>query len=201
MSKVDSLIARFRGGDEAAFAVLFEAQVSRLQTRIRRRLAPLVRRKVSIQDVLQEVRIAAFTHRERFVGSSNVDFERWVAGIAERKVHKAVRWYAGTRRRSLDQEISRPDRQETANGLSPAPSPSQDAIAEETRSQVLKALGSLPEDYRSALRLVREEGLSLRQVGQRMGRSYDAAKQLHARAMVRFTQVFESLREGTHGET
>ncbi len=163
-------------------------------------MAPLLKRKVSVQDVLQEVRIAAFTHRERFVGSSNVDFERWVAGIAERKVHKVVRWYAGTRRRSLDHEVSRPDRQETAHALSPAPSPSQDAIGEETRSQVLEALGSLPDDYREALRLVREQGLSLRDVGKRMGRSYDAAKQLHARAMVRFTQVFGSLRGGTHGE-
>jgi DNA-directed RNA polymerase specialized sigma24 family protein len=48
------------------------------------------------------------------------------------------------------------------------------------------------------LRLHREEGVTLREVGQRMGRSYEAAKKLHGRAMVEFIKNFEGLRRNGH---
>ena len=61
-----------------------------------------------------------------------------------------------------------------------------------------KALEQLPPDYREVLRLCREEDASLREVGERMGRSREAAKKLHGRAMVQFIKNFESLRRGEH---
>ena len=61
-----SLIRRFRDGDEEAFRTLFDAQAGLLQARIHPRMAVALKRKVSVQDVLQEARIVAFERRQRF---------------------------------------------------------------------------------------------------------------------------------------
>jgi RNA polymerase sigma factor (sigma-70 family) len=61
-----------------------------------------------------------------------------------------------------------------------------------------RALGALPPDYREILRLVREEGLTLREAAQRMNRSREAAKKLYGRALFRLTEVFEKLQGEGH---
>ena len=49
-------------------------------------------------------------------------------------------------------------------------------------------------DDREILRLVRFERLSLREAAERMGRSYEATAKLHGRALLRFTDVYRTLR-------
>jgi RNA polymerase sigma-70 factor (ECF subfamily) len=58
-------------------------------------------------------------------------------------------------------------------------------MAAESRAAVRRALDALPPDYRSVLLLTRFEGLSLAEAAARMGRSREAAKKLHARALAR----------------
>ena len=194
----DALISKYQEGDEDAFSALFDAQAPLLSSRIQRRLAPLIQRKVSIRDVLQDVRIVAFRLRGQFTGSSSDDFRRWLGGIVERQLRRAVHHHAGTLRRAVGREVSQPYRPDTAHAPARAASPSQEAIAVELEELARKALDKLSPDYREALRLVREENLTLQEVGERMGRSRDAAKQLHARAMVQFAEMFKRMQGGQH---
>ncbi len=192
----DSVIRRYLEGDEEAFRTLLDPQTPALLARIGRRMAPLLKRKVSVQDVLQEVSIVAFERRTTFTGRTREDFNRWIGTIADRSIQGQVNRHAGTHKRALYNEISRPGRGDTAQVVGSVPSPSQQAIGSETEELAEKALEQLPHDYQKVLRLCREEGVSLREVGERMGRSREAAKKLHGRAMVQFIKHFEKLRKG-----
>lgn len=194
----DSGIRKYLEGDEEAFRVLFEPLTPHLLECIGRQMAPLLKRKVSVRDVLQEVSIVAFERRETFTGTTRDDFKRWVGAIADRTVLGLVNHHAGTHKRALFREVSRPGRGATKQLAGAGASPSEEAIAAETKDLVEKALQQLPPDYRDVLRLCREEGLSLREVGERIGRSREAAKKLHGRAMVQFIESFERLRRGEH---
>lgn len=195
-SDLDSVVHRYLEGDEAAFRVLLESQTPALRERIGRRMAPLLRRRVSINDVLQEVAIVAFERRARFAGQTRADFNRWIGAIADRSIQAQVHRHVGTYKRTLYNEVSRPDRGDTAGVVGSTASPSQHAIAAEVEERVLRAMERLPPDYREVIRLHRQEGASLQEVGERMDRQYGAVKKLHGRAMVAFIKIFESMHRG-----
>jgi len=195
----DSVIGRYLEGDEDAFRCLMDTEARVLRARIERRMAPLLRRRVSIQDIWQEVALTVFEQRATFSGRTREEFRRWVAGIADRKLLAHVNHHAGTQKRALYREVSRGDQQHTVHAESPAPSPSQAAMTAELEVIAARALDLLPRDYREVLRLYRESGASLREIAVRMNRSHDATKKLHGRAMLQFGEHFERLRRDRGG--
>ena len=71
------------------------------------------------------------------------------------------------------------------------PSPSEFAMGEELKSGVERAMEALPEDYKTILRLVQIEQLTLRDAGERIGRSREAAKKLYGRALNRHAELLD----------
>ena len=136
----------------------------------------------------------AFEKRGEFTGSTPEDFRRWIGGIADHRVYAQVNRYLGTKKRSLYQEVSRSSRDAAVHPVSPTPSPSQNAMGTELEEIAAKALEMLPDVYREVLRLRRESGSSLREVAESMGRTLDATKKLHGRAMIEFADHFKRLR-------
>ncbi len=181
-------LRQVRSGDPAAFDSLFERNAEALLARIRRLLPAAIRRKVSVSDVLQETRITAYAKCSAFEGGGEAGFRSWLLRIAELKAREAVRRHAGTAKRAAGREITEGGRPALADLRAPGPSPSEVAIAAERRRAVERALGALPEDYRTILVLTRFEGLSLADAAARMGRSREAAKKLHGRAMASFAR-------------
>ena len=53
------------------------------------------------------------------------------------------------------------------------------------------AIDELPEDYREVFLLVQQEGLTMEEVSQRMGRSEAAVRQLYGRALSRFAKLLD----------
>ena len=68
-------------------------------------------------------------------------------------------------------------------------SPSQEVAAEEDIDRVLQALEKLSEDHQSVIELRHFEGLSFREVGERMGRAERAVQSLHARAVTALGRI------------
>ncbi|MHC4933709.1 MAG: RNA polymerase sigma factor, partial [Planctomycetota bacterium] len=151
MPDESDLVRRARGGDEAAFHLLFERHVCPLSGQLDRWLPGLIRRKVSIADILQEVRIVAFQRLPDFEDRGEHSFRNWLYRIAQLKARKAVRRYARTSKRAAGRELSRGARMDTENFLSRGPSPSEAAIATETRDLAQQAMGKLPADYEEIL--------------------------------------------------
>jgi len=178
-----------RGGDGDAFETLFLRHEALLADRVRRLLPPAVRRRHSVQDVLQETRIVALDRCASFEDRGAGAFGAWLLGIAENKVREAVRHHRGTARRAVGREVTRGDRTGSRDGPRHFRTPSQDAMAGETADRVRRALATLPEDYREVLRLTRFEGLTLAEAAERMGRSREAVKKLNGRALARLARV------------
>lgn len=183
------LVAKARSGDADALHELFEHHRALLCGRIRRWLSPALRRKVSHGDILQEAYLVALERVARFEERSAGDFGGWLAQIVEFKTREVVRKYVGTAKRGAVAEVSRGGRTDTANFVGRTPSPSQMAIAAETREAARRALQRLPDDYRTVLRLLQEEHLDMDQAAARMGRSREATKKLYGRALSRFAEL------------
>lgn len=187
----EALLLRGRDGDEDAFRVLFDRHAELLRAHFDRGLPPYVRRKVSVADLVQETRLVVVERCREFEDRGGGSFLNWLMGIARMKLREFLRRHVGTAKRATGREVSRGRRPDTEQALARGPSPSEHAIASETAERARAAFAKLPEDYREILRLVREEGGSLGEAGERMGRSREAAKKLYARAILRFTRLLE----------
>ncbi len=67
------------------------------------------------------------------------------------------------------------------------PSVSTMAVDAEERAALWHAIGLLAPDYQAILRLVHEEGLSLVESAERLGRSPEAARKLYSRALAKLS--------------
>ncbi|MHC4133845.1 MAG: sigma-70 family RNA polymerase sigma factor [Planctomycetota bacterium] len=189
----ESLVVRMRSGDDAAFFMLFERHVPDLRRRIDRWLSAAIQRKISISDVLQSTRIHAQEHCREFEDRGQGSFRNWILTIADWKAKDVVRRYTRAAKRDVQREVTRGQRADTGRFHAKLHSPSEAAMAAELADLARQAMNALPPDYREVLRLAREQGLALREVAERMGRSRDAAKKLYARALLRFKRAFEEL--------
>lgn len=187
-----TLIARAREGDEDAFRQLLERHGPSLRRKVRRQLPGLLRRKVGESDVLQSAFLIANEKLAEFEYRGEGSFEAWLDRIIAFKVRELVRHYRGTAKRQLNREITRPDRPASGDAPADQASPSAHAMATELEGRVQQAIGQLPEDYRTVLGLVRNEGLGAEEAGLRMSRSANAVAKLYARAICRLKElVFE----------
>ncbi len=190
------LLARARAGEPEAMQALFERHRGALEARIRRFLPRAVQRKVSVSDVVQEARILAFSRTGEFVPERAGAYRAWLLRIAELKAREALRAHAGTSKRAVGREVTRGDASAAPEGVAAGPSPSQAAMTAETRDAVRSVLATLAPDYREVLRLARLEGLAIREVAERMGRSPEAIKKLYGRALAAFGRAVAEARDG-----
>ena len=186
----EELVNRVLGGDREAERALCERHEGALRARARLRLSPAVRRKVGESDVLQEAYLTAFARLRDFEDRGSGSFLAWVTGIVDLKAREAARQHAGTEKRAVAREVTRGARGDTNGFAGPFPSPSQEAIGREAEALLNRVMAQLPEDYGTVLRLVYEEGRSLDDVGQRMGRSRDAVRVLYGRALARLSGLY-----------
>ena len=185
------LIRRYRDGDEEAFRVLIERHLPELQARIRQRLPARLERRVAVSDVLQEASLVAHRRRASFQPDGPDAFRNWLLGIIDLKAREAIRFHHRSAKRDQQRELTRGQRAGLEEMRAHETTPSQHAIAGETAARAREALASLGPDDREVLRLSRELHLPLRDVARRMDRSYEAAKKLYARALVRFKRAFD----------
>ena len=193
----EALLRKFQSGDDDALQALLTRHEAMLRGRIGRWLPAHVRRRLSVSDVWQETCVVVAERREDFEFRGENSFRNWMLGIAQKKVRRAVQRHVAVAKRAAYREVTRGHRGATTQFVSGAPSPSQVAIGAELAALAKDAIESLPDDYQTILRLCRNEGLSLREAGERMGRSREAAKKLYGRALARFARVFGRLK----GET
>ncbi len=173
------LVESARRGNREAFEVLAAQVRSRLLGRINALLGQKLREKVNPEDVHQEVLLRGLESIARFEGNEVDSFLAWLEGIARNVVRNLVR------RKDLKKEFE----------LSHDPpalgsSPSRHQAREERFERLSKAVEALSPDYRTVIRLVRIEGLKIREVAERMGRSESAVKNLLLRAMKELRDSF-----------
>jgi RNA polymerase sigma-70 factor, ECF subfamily len=152
------LILAAQAGDRPAFAVLVE----RYWDRLYRWLCRLTRDGPAAEDIVQETFLKAFAAVNSFRAGSN--FRAWLFRIAHNNfvnMRRAVR---------LNRQPLSPDMVEDTRG------PVGDALSQEAFQQIAEAVAKLPVDFRSALVLRVEQGLSFHDVAEVMGITEETAR-------------------------
>ena len=185
------LIERSKAGDADAFGRLFEINRRRLSVLIHYKLSVDKRRPENVEELLQEVFLAAFEDLHKFEYRSPGSFFRWLARIADHMVTDGVRFQNRQKRKA---EIERLRTDSYPQGADPADSktPSRILAQQEALDALLVKLNALPEQYREVILLAKIEGLSTLEMAERLGKSREAVALLLHRAIQRFRELKDS---------
>jgi RNA polymerase sigma-70 factor (ECF subfamily) len=177
----EELIRRVVAGDAASAGVLFDRHAPALRASVRQRMPAAMRAKVGESDVLQEAWLAAFMSLGKFEDRGDGSFAAWLRRILDRKLVDEVRRHTDAAMRDARRE----ERLATDAGVAEPdqPSPSGEVAAAEQSARIRAVVDALPSDYAVVIRLIHQDGLTLVEAGERMGRSADAVRKLYGRAM------------------
>ncbi len=141
---------------------------------------------------MQETFLRAFRDIEHFTYESPGAFWNWLAAIAGHVVADAARFQ--TRQKRQAAEVVRFRSESNPNGPEPVDSmtPSRLFREQEAMQSFFRRLDALPEDYRQAIILAKVEGLATAEIGERLGKSREAAALLLHRALKRFRALAEN---------
>jgi RNA polymerase sigma-70 factor (ECF subfamily) len=197
--KTQQLVALARKGDQSALNHLCGLYAERIRRVVRLRMGPELRAQLESMDLVQDALWAAVQELDDFTYRDEGDFLRWLSRIAENTIRDHIdRIHAGKRdvRRqvSLDSAATRPDGGRVpARHLAATTTPSVLVARSEELDRLERAMDQLKDEYRQVIVLAKIEGLSYRQIGQRLSKSPDAVGMLLCRAMVALTDAFEAL--------
>ena len=152
------LIVAAQQGDRPAFAQLVE----RYWDRLYRWLYHLTRHRHTAEDLVQESFLKAFAGLNRFQAGTN--FGAWLFRIAHNN-------YANQCRASSRPREALPD-----NTPDSQPGPLDQAISAEAVHSLGRAIHRLPAEFRAALLLRVEEGLSFRQIAEVLDLTEETAR-------------------------
>ena len=190
----EELVRRTRAGDGDAARLLFSERVESLRAQVRRALPAILRRKVAESDVIQESFLVAFRRLAEFEDRGDGSFDAWLRKILDFKIREEARRYLRREKRAAGREVSRDQRKATGEFPGEHETPSIHAARREEHEAVLCAMKELRTDDREVLRLVHEEGLTVAEAAEHLGRSTEAARKLYSRAVGRLTKAVEERR-------
>ena len=195
--KTQHLVALAKDGDESALGQLCAVYGSRVLWLVRLRMGKELRSKLESMDLVQDVLVSALKDLGNFTYKNEGDFVRWLSRIAENRLRDNLdKLHADKRdiRKEVRLNTHRPTIEDSfAAALEPidATTPSAIISQREEFDKLAKAIDVLKPEYREVIVLTKVEGLSYREIGDKLGRSADAARMLFSRAMAALTSAFE----------
>lgn len=171
-AEADVAMERYSAGDDAAFALVYDALAPRLLGYLLRR----TKNEEDAADLLQQTMLHIHRGRGDFIAGAEVT--PWAFAIARRLLSDTLR--RGGPRTRVD-----------ADGLerqpSETPRPDDLVHVRELAVHVQRTLAQLPESQRAAFQLIRQDGMSLAEAARVLGTTVGAAK-------LRVHRAYESLR-------
>ena len=196
--KTHDLVALAKDGDETALNQLYRVYAERVRWMVRFRMGRELRSKLESIDLVQDILIHALQGLGNFTYNNEGDFVRWLSKITENELRGNLR-KLHAHRRDIRKEVQRGSYGSTSDrggGVTPqaiqATTPSVIASRKEDLDKLETALDQLKPEYRSIIMLAKLDGLSYREIGERLDKSVDAVGMLLSRAMLALTNVFES---------
>jgi RNA polymerase sigma-70 factor (ECF subfamily) len=179
------LVRVARQGERAGLDAIVVRYREILLQRIRLLMGPEARQAADSNDFLQGLFLEIVTDFERRGPQDEKEFLRWATAVARNNIRDGVR---RRREMAVDRFASSLDWQPVL-GNAPLASPAANAEREEQVERLCEAMTKLREDDRSVIELRHFEGLSFAEIGQRLGRSENAAQILHTRALVKLGEL------------
>jgi RNA polymerase sigma-70 factor (ECF subfamily) len=179
-----------REGHGDALSELLEAHRNYLRVLAVSCLHREMRGKADASDVVQETLIKVHGNFHQFRGTTELEWMSWLRTILVRHLNDIQKGFR-RERRTVARERSLENIAEHSSAMlrnfvpAPGPSPSQEAQRRESAAIVADALAELEPEDREVVILRNLHELDWNEVGERTGRSADAARVLWARAMRR----------------
>jgi RNA polymerase sigma-70 factor (ECF subfamily) len=193
---LEQLLAAARAGSSAALGEALQAYRAYLLLIAQQELDPDLRAKGGASDLVQETFIDAQRLLGTFEGTTDGPWAAWLRELLLNNLADFVHRYRATGKRCVGREVGQPAGDSWAKrggeAVADTPSPSFTVMAAEQTATLERALDQLPEDYREVLLLRYQGDLSFEEIGQRLGRSGNAARKLWLRALRKLEQELES---------
>lgn len=174
------LLQRAREGDQAALGELLNAQNRLLQQMAQQEVNGRLQARLSAADIVQQTCLSAIRNFNDFQGEDEPQFAAWLKEVHERNVRDVVRRHVTAKKRAISAQQPTDEKTLQADSLH---TPSRKAMLDESTTQLLRALESLPEMQAEAVRLRHLEQLSLAEIADRMDRSDVAVASLLKRGL------------------
>jgi len=166
----------------------FEERVLRLRGRlslwISLRMGPLLRARVSEEDVFQETLLEACRSYGGFRENGDDSFRRWLFSIAENRIKDLHKYHAAQRHHPQREARTASERTMLDRLSAGLPTPSSHVRRKELVDLLTGGIAGLPAPEREVVELRALEDLSFREIGERTGRSEASAAALYARALL-----------------
>lgn len=197
MDEVESeLIQRVGAGDESALADLFARYRGRLVRLVEVRMSGAIRKRVGVDDVLQESWIEACRRIEHAKRTGDTPIFVWMRLIVCQTIADLERRHLGAEARSVHREVSGRLSVPASSSVSIAhhllaqqTTPIQAAARSETRADLERKLDEMEELDREVLLLRHFEELSNREAAVVLGLSDKAASTRYFRALGRLRKI------------
>jgi RNA polymerase sigma-70 factor (ECF subfamily) len=183
-------IENARAGDNEQLGRLLESCRDYLRMVAARGLDADLAPKGGVSDLVQETLLGACRDFDQFHGRTRRELLAWLRRILQNNLAVFRRRYRGTRKRrcALEVPIGSPgDGEGWLVASVQTVTPGTHAAVREQAAALLNALERLPEDYRRVVVWYQYDRLTFDQIGQRLGRSAEAARKLWSRALIRLT--------------
>lgn len=182
-----TLLQRAVEGDAAALRVLLERFGGEVRRRITGRIENRWRALLDEDDVMQVTYLEAFLHIDQLTARDTTSFLSWLTRIAENAIRDAARGLSRQKRPDSARRLVPANTADSYVGLLDClgvttTTPSREAVCKDAAVLLEAAIGRLPRDYQTAVRLYDLEGRSASDVAIALGRSVGAVHMLRARA-------------------
>ena len=194
--KTQELVILAKGGDDSALEQLCRVYGERVRRIIRLRMGTDIRPRLDSMDLVQDALVSALGGLKDFTYKNEGDFLRWLSRITQNELRDNLdKIY--TEKRDIRREVRLENYGATTGGGlvgNPGPiaatTPSVIMSKKEDLDKLEKAIDQLKPDYREVVVLAKIDGLSYKEIGDRLGKSIDSVGHLLSRAMVALTEVF-----------
>jgi len=177
-------LARAREGDARARDEIARRYEAVLMARVRKRLGSALRDFTESTDCLQDLFVEIFRGLESKSFANEAAFLSWATRVLENRLRDTARRRSYRAMEQLASTILGRD-----GGAPSAESPSARVAQVEEVGRLRDALDELPEDYRAVIRLRDLEQREYLEIAEELGRSIEATRRLHARAMARLASI------------
>lgn len=201
-AEIDALLTLALGGDESAFAALFDAQRESLRRLVRLRLDRRLSGRVDTDDVLQDAYIEASRRLSDYAGDPDgMPFHLWLRLVTGQKLTDLHRRHLGAKARDAGMEVSlHRGAFPQASSLSLAAqllgrmtSASRAAVRAEHKLILQEALNGMDPVDREVLTLRHFEHLCNEEAALVLGLSKTAASNRYIRALRRLKEILSSI--------
>ncbi len=197
-NRTQQLVALAKDGNDSALNQLCNVYGERVHWIIRLRMGKELRSKLESMDLVQDVLVSALRDLGDFTYKDEGDFLRWLSKIAENRLRDNVdKLHAD--KRDIRKEVRLDNHGPTTGGRffavrGPihATTPSVIMSRREDLDELAKAVDELKPEYKEVIVLTKIEGLSYKEISDKLGKSSEAVRKLVSRAMAALTSVFES---------